>query len=84
MRVESGFTRKFFVVRRALDAYLMEDGINGRRARELRNEEFASGRKGTTGFMLALGFCPDGKSCSFDVKARDRLWSEIPAIPDRH
>lgn len=52
--MESGFTRKFFVVRRALDACLLEDGGNGRREREVRNEGLASSRKDTTGFMLLL------------------------------
>lgn len=77
MRVESGFTRKFFVVRRALDACLLEKGRNGRRERIVRNEGLASGRKGTMGFMLLLRISMEerfGKKLyhSFDGKARDR------------
>lgn len=56
VRVGSGFTRKYFVVRRALDACLLEDGENGRRERDVRNERLASGRKGITEFMLLLRF----------------------------
>lgn len=77
MKVESGFTRKFFVVRRALDACLLENGRNGRRERIVRNEGLASGRKGTIGFMLLLRIYRRddlGKKLyrSFDGKARDR------------
>lgn len=52
VKVGSGFTRKFFVVRRALDACLLENGENGRKERDLRNARFVSGRKGTVAFML--------------------------------
>lgn len=56
LKVGSGFTRKFFVVRRALDACLLEDSENGRRERDARNERLASGRKGKMEFMLLLLF----------------------------
>lgn len=56
VKVGSGFTRKFFVVRRALDACLLEDGENGRRERDVSSERLASGRKGTMEFMLLFRF----------------------------
>lgn len=73
MKVESGFTRKFFVVRRALDACLLENGRNGRRERIVRNEGLAGGRKGTMGFMLLLRISRGndlGKSCIIALTAR--------------
>lgn len=63
LKVGSGFTRKFFVVRRALDACLLEDNENGRRERDARNERLASGRKGIMEFMLLLRFSRKNNVC---------------------
>lgn len=75
MKVGSGFTRKFFVVRRALEACLLDDAENGRREGDVRNERLASSRKGTMEFMVLPRISKRNSVCS---------WGKVEALTARH